>query len=473
MLKKYSLTKQMSYTFLMVIVCTFISVIVSLLLIFQVAMLFFYPADYYDKRLSIWLEYADKNSNQLLEGRGVQEFEELIQSSEVNYQIINFLDDTMYGEQITDKLTKKQIIEKLNRREDTGFNNFLQYTPLFNDKDEMEGCLILAYPIRLTARGEGGYLVYGGLFLFSLLSPFLFLIIYARIFGAKLKQNIMEPLSQLTWATREIKENNLDFHLDYPYKNEFSQLIMSFELMRKTLGETLCQQWALEQQQKDLIAALAHDLRTPLTVMNGYLEMLQEREGVEPEHFVNYLGYLSAATKRATQLVEDLTVVSRTEKFDFQINRKRVSVGEYFVKQLIPYENFGRDRKIKLLVDISEEIINDFIEIDATQMARVLDNLMMNAFKFAPNLSTITVRVFVKYNKLFIEVIDEGEGFSSSDLKYGMNRFYRGQRERGKDGGMGLGLYISQKIINLHNGEMSLLNTKKGGALVIIMIPFY
>ena len=124
-------------------------------------------------------------------------------------------------------------------------------------------------------------------------------------------------------------------------------------------------------------------------------------------------------------------------------------------------------------MDISEEIINDFIEIDATQMARVLDNLMMNAFKFAPNLSTITVRVFVKYNKLFIEVIDEGEGFSSSDLKYGMNRFYRGQRERGKDGGMGLGLYISQKIINLHNGEMSLLNTKKGGALVIIMIPFY
>ena len=54
-----------------------------------------------------------------------------------------------------------------------------------------------------------------------------------------------------------------------------------------------------------------------------------------------------------------------------------------------------------------------------------------------------------------------------------LNRFYRGQRERGKDGGMGLGLYISQKIINLHNGEMSLLNTKKGGALVIIMIPFY
>ena len=180
---------------------------------------------------------------------------------------------------------------------------------------------------------------------------------------------------------------------------------------------------------------------------------------------------LEGATSRAILLVEDLNLLSQVEQVDFKLTKEGVLVKDFFLSQVSLYEGLAKQRNINLTLNLKD--INPClqVEIDRNQIARVLDNLVMNAFRYAPHSSTITIHLDSDDYNLYVEVIDEGEGFSDYDLKYGINKFYRGNKARTKDGGSGLGLYISKRIIDLHDGSMKLTNTLTGGARVIITLP--
>ena len=291
------------------------------------------------------------------------------------------------------------------------------------------------------------------------------------LFGRKLRINILVPIRKLTWASKNINNNNLEFELSYDYQNEFQDVIVSFEQMRQTLKESLNEQWKIEQQQKELISSLAHDLRSPLTLIKGHVEMLQDGAYRYEDRCVKYLNVLEGATSRAILLVEDLNLLSQVEQVDFKLTKEGVLVKDFFLSQVSLYEGLAKKRNINLTLNLKD--INPClqIEIDRNQIVRVLDNLVMNAFRYAPHSSTITIHLDSDDYNLYVEVIDEGEGFSDYDLKYGINKFYRGNKARTKDGGSGLGLYISKRIIDLHDGSLKLTNTLTGGARVIITLP--
>ena len=470
MFKKYSLSKQINLNFLAIIGCTFISTALAILLTFFVALRFIYPANYYDQQVYKWIDYVTMHSNELLDGKNQTELQQMLNFREVTYNVINFENNESYGNGLVEGLTKQQLISKLNTREGDYRNNFTQFVPLLTMSGELGGCFIINYPIHMTPM-ENKRLIYVLFGLLVWLLPFIFLSFYMWFFGRGLRKNIMNPLKKLIWASKKINDNDLDFKLSYDYQNEFQEVIVSFEQMRQTLKETLYEQWKIEQQQKELIASLAHDLRSPLTLMKGHLEMLQDGAYRNKERCLKYLNVLEGATERATLLVEDLNLLSQVEQVDFILKKEKVLVREYLLNQINVYETFVAEKNVKLMLDIEEINPKLQIEIDPNRITRVLDNLMMNSLCYAPNSSSIMIKVISDESYLYLDVIDEGKGFSDEDLKYAMKKFYRGSRARTKDGGSGLGLYISKKIIELHSGEIKLSNTSEGGAKVTILLP--
>lgn len=470
MFKKYSLSKQINFNFLAIIICTFISTIIGIILFFLISLHFLYPANYYDQQLPKWMDYVRSHSNELLEGEGQTELKQMLNFREVTYNVINFERNEVYGNGSVPMLTKQQLISKLNTRESDARNVFTHYFPLLTSAGELGGCFTITYPIRMIPI-QNNQLIYGGFCLVVLLIPFIFLVFYMWLFGRGLRKNIMNPLRQLTWAAEEINDNNLDFNLSYDYQNEFQEVIISFEQMRQTLKETLHEQWKLEQQQKELIGSLAHDLRSPLTIMKGHVEMLQDGAYRREDRCLKYLNVLEGATERATLLVEDLNLLSQIEQVNFVLKKEKVFIREYLLNQICLYESLAEKQNIKLSVDVENLSPTIQIELDPSRIARVIDNLVMNALRYAPDSSTLTIKVKANDKTLCLEVIDEGKGFSQEELKYGTNKFYRGNQARSKDGGSGLGLYISKKIIELHGGQLQLSNMQNRGAKVSIILP--
>ena len=255
MFKKYSLSKQINLSFLAIISCTFISTIAGWFIIFVIALHFLYPANYYDQQLPKWIDYVNHHSSELLNGHGEEELNQLLDFEDVTYQVINFEKNESYGNSEVKEWTKQQLLLKINTRDIDFYNNTKHYIPLLTSTDELGGCIIITYPIRMISI-QNNSLIYSFFSLCFLSLPFLFLGFYMWLFGRKLRINILVPIRKLTWAAKNINNNNLEFELSYDYRNEFQDVIVSFEQMRQTLKESLNEQWKIEQQQKGVNSVL-------------------------------------------------------------------------------------------------------------------------------------------------------------------------------------------------------------------------
>ena len=459
MLKERSLSTQINLSVLGILSCTFVSTVVIIFLFLVVAQYVAYPANHYEQQLPMIVDYVNQHSSSLLIGEGKEEFERTFDLSKVTYQIVNF-----------DTEGESDLISKLNTTQSDGNGNYTKYIPLTDSKGTLKGCLSYTYPLRLMPL-ENRQFVYLIMFIGVFSLPFLFLIFYMWFFGKKLKINVMIPLQKLKWASQKIENQDLDFELHEDYNNEFNEVIVSFEKMRKTLKETLTKQWQIEQQQKELISALAHDLRSPLTVIKGHVELLQDGAYQNEARCLKYLNVLEGATNRSIVLVEDLNLLSQLDQLDFIFQQENVNVLQYFSTELESYEDICLKYQLNLRTDL--DLLNPtlIMKCDPLRLSRVLDNILMNACRYAPTSSDIGVLVYQKNKAVICEITDQGNGFSEEDLKYGLEKFYRGNKARSKDGGSGLGLYICQRIMKLHGGEIVLSNQESGGAKVVVYLP--
>lgn len=450
MFKKRSLSTQINLSFLGIMIFTFVSTMIVGILFLVLAQYVAYPANYYDRQIPKIVDYVNNHTDDLLEGNGLKEFEEQFDLDKVTYQFVNFETEN-----------QANFILKLNTSESDEDGNYTRYTPLLDSNGMLKGCFIFTYPLRLMPMADR-QIVYFVMIIAVFSLPFIFLTGYMWLFGKRLKLNIMIPLKRLMWASKKIENQDLDFKLSYEYNNEFKEVIVSFEQMRKTLKETLTRQWEIEQQQKVLISALAHDLRGPLTVIKGHVELLQDGAYENEERCLKYLNILEGATDRSIDLVEDLNLLFQLEQTDFLLKSEHVNVVNYFSAELSTYEMVCMKHELQLKSDLTQLDDKITMSCDRAQLSRVLDNILMNACRYAPASSTLYVKIYEENSFIVCEVKDQGLGFSEEDLRYGFEKFYRGDKARSKDGGSGLGLYICQRIMRLHGGKIELSNQEGG-----------
>lgn len=284
---------------------------------------------------------------------------------------------------------------------------------------------------------------------------------------AKFAKGLRLQLVPLFEATEQVSKQNIDFEVGHSRIQEFEDVLLSFSDMKKNLQSSLTQQWAAEQAQKEQIAALAHDLKTPLTVIQGNIDLMEETELNTEQRC--YAGYISDSSQQMQTYIKTLIDISRAAT-GYQLCKEKLGLLNFISHIKEQLESLCQARGTHLVMETGEK--NPQIEIDIMLMERALMNVVNNALEHSPKNATVYVEVHYNDQKVQLIVTDEGCGFSPEALEHAKERFYMGDRSRGSNSHFGMGLYIASSIMQQHGGQVVLKNSSDtNGAKVTLEFP--
>lgn len=424
-----------------------IVLIIANLYVFFVALLGVYPANYSQKTIEKNLEKL-KNTPKVTMDLLTPMCSFGVYSDNGHYLYGNFSDE--------DKKIKWENYQKGTRS--TGYIISIE---------REEGILIVNYPLTMQYKSEKLREILPNaentvVFLFFV-EFIVILILWANRFAKK----INNELKSLLVATEKIEEQDLDFNIGASNIKEIDMVLQGIDKMKGSLKTALEEQWVIEKQRQEQISALAHDVKTPLTVVKGNVGLLAETDMTEEQKV--YCHYIEESSGQMEKYIQNLLAITKKESARENSNE---------IIQIIKILNLVKEQgmalgKTKNIDIISQMNIEEDLYIKGyeNELDRALMNIIANAVDFSPDYSTITINSVVDNSQLIIRVIDEGEGFSEKMLKYGKEQLSMGNESRTKNGHYGLGLYIADTIIKKHNGELILSNSVNGGGKVIVKIP--
>ena len=281
--------------------------------------------------------------------------------------------------------------------------------------------------------------------------------------GRRAFRGIARPLSSLMNAADSVASGDLSVRVPVQGRGEFNQLMTSFNRMVEELELS-------DQRRRNLTADVAHELRTPLQVIQGNLEgILDGVYSPTPEHIEATLD----ETRQLARLVEDLRVLSQAEAGQLPMTWEAVNVGELIADAQTSFAGQAEAAGITLLAAADGRPDALTIQADYGRLDQILSNLLANALRHTPAGGTVTVRAVATGSGVRLEVSDTGEGIPAADLPYVFDRFWRGDRARThSDGaGSGLGLAIARQLVEAHGGEIEVTSEVGKGTVFVITLP--
>ena len=273
------------------------------------------------------------------------------------------------------------------------------------------------------------------------------------------RNKLKPPIEELGRASKMIGENNLDFQVDYTNKDEMGQLCQEFERMRRQLVLNNQKLWRTIEEEKALRSAVSHDLRSPLSVLKGYLEMLEEfrKAGILDQEKEGEM--LEASRKQVQRMDQFVDMMAKLNSLEQRVLKPGPVIAKELEQEIRQaFTALGRDKQLDFHIS---ENAGDFLG-DREVILEVAENLLSNACRYAEKV--IEIELSVTSRELKIRVKDDGEGFQE-DKEELTKAFYQ-QNIKDSLKHTGLGMYISRLYCEKHGGSLLLENDQAGGAVV-------
>ncbi len=288
-------------------------------------------------------------------------------------------------------------------------------------------------------------------------------VLSAMTIGGLIFRRFGTPLAEVMSAADAVAEGDFSIRVRENVPGEFGQLARSFNRMTAELDRA-------ESQRRNMTADVAHELRTPLQIIQGNLEGILD--GVylpNPEHIRATLD----ETRLLARLVSDLQTLSLAEAGQLPLHKLEVRIGDLVEDVLLSFMGQAESAAIELtaLMDGIDEASAFYVDPD--RIDQVLTNLVANAIRHTPPHGKITLGAQVQTETILLSVTDSGPGILPEDLPYIFDRFYRGDpaRTRSAGSGSGLGLAIARQLVHAHGGKIHAQNAPEGGAIFTLEIP--
>ncbi|MED5016735.1 HAMP domain-containing sensor histidine kinase [Paenibacillus chibensis] len=303
-----------------------------------------------------------------------------------------------------------------------------------------------------------------------MISIFAGLLLAFFVVGVEMRRFLLKPLEKMSIAAREIAAGDWDVKLPLSRITEITEVRDGFEVMVRGLQTSYRKQVELEEERRFVIAAVAHDLRTPLFALRGYLDGLDQGIARSPEKIAKYVAVCKEKSAQLDRLVEELFTFTKMEYLETKLNNNPAVDFKLILRSSIEsLSPLAWQKNISISIQAADDCI---ISGDTHLLERAMNNLLENAVRHTPSCGDIVVQCYEDGNKVKFSIRDTGPGFSSEELQHVFEPLYRGEESRNRStGGSGLGLTISQKIVRLHGGELAAGNHPEGGALLTGWIP--
>jgi len=237
-------------------------------------------------------------------------------------------------------------------------------------------------------------------------------------------------------------------------KSDFSKLASTYNHMANDIEESIEKIKSIDNFRRELIANISHDIRTPLTVINGYAEtLLFKADQLSQEQREEYFGFINESTKRATGLLNQMIELSKLENSQLEVVKEPFPLDELVGDLVARYKVILEKKGINIKYDRPENSTIAFGDISLIE--RVIQNLLDNAIKYSPNNSQITIHLDNDPSgQIIFTISDEGRGIEQSQISKIFDRYQRINPDKKDNKSMGLGLAIARKALELHNSTL-------------------
>lgn len=304
----------------------------------------------------------------------------------------------------------------------------------------------------------------------QLLGVFIFvggILLQASVLAAHFGRRLSKKMAGLLEATENIQNENLEFTVQPSGIQEIDHVLASLDRMREALHTSLQEQWELERSRRDQISALAHDIKTPLTIIRGNAELLQET--VQDDAQREYNSFILTSADKIGSFVQEVIDLSCMQAGSIR-QKAPLALEEFLAGLELQMRAISSGRDLHVLVH--KEALPPCAVMDQELLQRGIMNVIVNAVEHTPPGGSVTLHARSDSRKVYFTITDTGSGFSPTDLKEAATPFYRGDSSRSSGDHHGMGLYIAQTAAFDHGGELTLENTApSGGARVTLSIP--
>ncbi|MEK3917385.1 cell wall metabolism sensor histidine kinase WalK [Paenibacillus sp. FSL H7-0331] len=305
-----------------------------------------------------------------------------------------------------------------------------------------------------------------------LLALFLILVLTNGLLTYFVSRSIIRPLRSLKLAAEQIGEGNLDEVVHSHSRDEIGELSAAFEQMRRRLKDSVELQLQYEDNRKELLSNISHDLKTPVTSIKGYVEGILD--GVAgADKLEKYLQTIYTKTVDMDRMIDELFLFSKLDLGKLPFYFEEVELVPY-LEDLIGEAQFDMEKKgVSLTLNVVHADRIGKVKADREKLKRVLTNIWDNAVKYGDKERTrIEVNLDGQKEDVILEIADNGQGISSEALPFVFERFYRADPSRNMAaGGSGLGLAIAKQIIWEHGGTIRAESEEGLGTRIIIQLP--
>ncbi|NMD37633.1 MAG: HAMP domain-containing histidine kinase [Christensenellaceae bacterium] len=267
-------------------------------------------------------------------------------------------------------------------------------------------------------------------------------------------KKLTDPLLSMEAAVTDFTNGKYSRRVEEVGTIETTHLAKSFNIMANKIEQT-------EKNRREFVANVSHELRSPVTSINGYIKGMLDK--TIPEDKINqYLCIVSEETERLTKLIEDLLTLSRLEKDKIILDYEAFNINELIRRVIITKIGVIENKNIEIDTNFENEPL--MVYADKNRIMQVLNNLLDNSAKFVDNNGCINISVKTSNDKAIINFTDDGIGIKEEDLPFIFERFYKHDKSRNVDKGTGLGLSICKQIMELHNEKISALKNDNGAS---------
>ncbi|MDR9855217.1 HAMP domain-containing sensor histidine kinase [Paenibacillus sp. VCA1] len=432
------------------------------------------PANSYENKIPSLVAYVKSQGDAILDPISRPELEKRIPGDGIQYQAVDLSGKPLYGTMQERKFpTKQAMIENLNTTKSAGTTKsfggmFIRSVPVMSAAGDLKGAMLFRYKLEATTAASGSNWINLAIVLYFVVSPFLYVALFTSLFAARFGKRIARPVHNLIEASKRIRDQDLDFTISYKADNELGKLTESFENMRSALKDALLREWKLEQERRDMMDAIAHDFRTPMTVIQGNVELLADTPDMPRSQAEGHLKVIEDNIRKVNRLIQDVQIASEKDLEYFPLRGAHVSLRQFVQDKEREIGFMCSSRRVRFSIEYEDLVPNaeEAVFMDVQRISQVLDNLIANSFRYLPaEEGWLGVRIVRIASALQFEICDNGPGFNDKDIPHVFKKFYRGDK-----GQTGLGLYSAKAIVEKHGGSIRALNRQEGGACVAFTI---
>ncbi|KAF0993641.1 HAMP domain-containing sensor histidine kinase [Geobacillus sp. TFV-3] len=414
--------------------------------------------DYFVRYLDLIEKKVKENEEAIFMGRliPIDRYSRKIQG-----EVVDVSGHHLYGDRgiVNDKV---DISEAINRDIVKG-SYVYRFVPIKHD-NAIQAVYVLKAPFgfMINNRDHFGVVL---IYVVLLISPLIFFIVYLIFFTSRLYQSLFHNMKLLLHAADNISNGYFDFKVSGLKRKEFIKIQDSFNTMISALKEMVESLSKVDDERKIMVSSIAHDIRTPLTVIQGQMDLIDDLKDADHFDITPHLDLIRKNCRKMRMLTDNLSLLYKVENPHFLFNPQQVDLYQLLMEKKKEISALVSNQK-QINISFDVDLRKTFYILDEPMLMRVLDNLLYNSLRFTKS-GEIKLKVYDEADgqnhKIYFKCSDTGTGFKETDTSLLFRPFY--QNEQYKDH-FGLGLYIAKQIVKNYGGEIWAYNNESGGATV-------